>query len=61
MDDLDHPALIKKWKHNLDTSAFENNLYKYIKLPSIKGKNECNDKTEFCPKIIKKSINWSPL
>ena len=38
MDYLDHPALIEEWKQNLDTAAYEKNLYKDVKLPSIKKK-----------------------
>ena len=45
MDDLDHHALIKEWKQNLDASAYEKNLYKDVKLPSIKKKIDRNDKT----------------
>ena len=36
MDNIDHPALIKEWKKNIDAGAYENNLYKDVKLPSIK-------------------------
>ena len=45
MDDLDHPALIEEWKQNLDVAAYENNIYKDVKLPStsIKKEIDCND------------------
>ena len=39
MDDLEHPAFIEEWKHNLDAAAYEKKLYKYVKLPSIRKKN----------------------
>ena len=45
MDDLDHPAFIEEWKKNLDVAAYEKNLYKDVKLPSIKKKIDRNDKT----------------
>ena len=38
MDDLYHPALIGDWKQDLDADAYETNLYKYVKLPSIQKK-----------------------
>ena len=36
MCDIDHPTLIGEWKKNIDATAYENNLYKAVKLPSIK-------------------------
>ena len=36
MEDLDHPALIEEWKQNIDADAYENNLNKDVKIPSIK-------------------------
>ena len=38
MENIDHPAFIEEWKQNLDTAAYEKNLYKDVKLPSIKEK-----------------------
>ena len=38
MDDLDHTEFIEERKQNLYTAAYENNLYKHVKLPSIKKK-----------------------
>ena len=52
MDNLEHPALIEEWKQSIDDAVYEKNLYKDAKLPSIKKKNDCNDKTEYCPKSI---------
>ena len=34
--DLDHPVLIEERKQDIDADAYEKNLYKDVKLPSIK-------------------------
>ena len=33
MGDLDHPALIKERKQNLDAAPYEKNLNQYVKIP----------------------------
>ena len=38
MDNLDNPALIEERKQNIDAAIYENNLNKYVKLPSIRKK-----------------------
>ena len=38
MEYIEHSSLVEEWKQNLDTAANEKNLYKYVKLPSIKKK-----------------------
>ena len=43
---------------NLDAAAYEKNLHKDKKLPSIKKKIDPNDKTEYWTKIIMESLNW---
>ena len=58
MDDLDHTAFIEEWKKYIDAAAYEKNLYKDVKLPSIKKKIDRNDKTEYWPNIIKESLHW---
>ena len=58
MDDIYHPALIEEWKQNLDADDYEKNLNQYVKIPSIKKKIDCNDKTEYYPTSIKESLNW---
>ena len=45
MESIDHPTLIQEWKQKLDASDYEKNMYKYVKLPSIKKTNYLNDKT----------------
>ena len=54
-------VMIEEWKQNLDGDAYEKDLYKDVKLPSIKKKIDCNDKTEYWPKSILESINWVPF
>ena len=46
---LEYPAFIEEFKQNIDAAAYENNLYKDIKLPSVKKKIDRNDKIEYCP------------
>ena len=58
MEDIEQPELIEELIQNLDSSAYEKNLYKDEKLPSIKKKIDCNDKTEYWPKLIVESLNW---
>ena len=58
MDDLEHTALIEECIQNLDSAAYEKNLHKDEKLPSIKQKIDRNDKTEYWPKLIMESLNW---
>ena len=53
--------MIEEWKQNLDTAAYEENIYKDVKLPSIKKKIDRNDKTEYWTKSIKESLNWLPF
>ena len=36
MEDLDHTEFIEEWKQNIDAADYENNLYKYVKLPANK-------------------------
>ena len=38
IDDIEHPALIDEWKQDIDAAAYEKNLYKDVKLPSIQKK-----------------------
>ena len=38
MDNIDHPALTKEWKQNIDTTAYEKKLNQDVNIPSIKGK-----------------------
>ena len=38
MDDIEHPALIEERKENLDAAVYEKNLYKYVRLTSIRKK-----------------------
>ena len=45
MDDLEHPALIEEWVQNIDAAAYEKNIHKDEKLPSIKKKIDSNYKT----------------
>ena len=52
---LEHPALIKECIQNLHTAAYEKNLHKDEKLPSIKKKIDHNYKTDCWPKGIKKN------
>ena len=52
MEYIEHPALIEEWIKNIDAAAYENNLYKDEKLPSIKKRIDRNDKTEYWPIII---------
>ena len=56
MDDVGHPDLIEENK-NIDTTAYENNLNQDVKIPPIKKKNYCNEKTECWPTSIKESLN----
>ena len=39
MEDIDYPALIEEWKQNINATAYENIIQKYINLPSIKKKS----------------------
>ena len=50
MKDLEHPALIKECIQNLHTAAYEKNLHTDEKLPSIKKKMDCNEKTRIMAK-----------
>ena len=45
MEYIDHTELIEWRKQNLDSATYEENIYKYVKLPSIKKKIDRNDKT----------------
>ena len=58
MKDLEHPVLIEEWIQNIDAAAYEKNLYKDEKLPSIKKKIDRNYKTDCWPKIITESLDW---
>ena len=58
MKDLEHPELIEEWIQNIDDDAYEKNLHKDEKLPSMKKKIDLNYKTELWPKSIMKSLNW---
>ena len=57
MEDLEHPTLIEEWIHILDAAAYEKNLHKDEKLPSMKKKVYCNYKIECCTKSIMESLN----
>ena len=46
---------------NIDAAAYEKDIYKYEKLPSIKNKIYRNDKTEYSPKSIMEILNWLPF
>ena len=37
------------------------NLNQDVKMPSIKKKNDCNEKTEYWPTSIKEGIDWLPF
>ena len=52
MEDIEHPELIEEQKRHLDAAAYEKNIYKDVKLPSIKKKIDRDDKTEYRPKSI---------
>ena len=39
MEDIEHPTLIEEWKQNIHADAYENKLYKDVKLPSINKKS----------------------
>ena len=47
MEDTEHPAFIEEWIHNNDAAAYEKNLHKVEKLPSLRKKIDRNDKTEY--------------
>ena len=53
--------MIEERIQNLDSAAYEKNLHKDEKLPSIKKKIDCNYKTECWPKSITESLNWLPF
>ena len=57
IDYLDHPALIEEWKQNIDAAAYEKYLNRDLKLPS-KEKVDRHDNIDYCPTIIKESLNW---
>ena len=61
MDYLYQPALIEEWKQNIDAADYEKNQNQYVKLPSIKKKNDCNYKTEYWPTSINESLHWFPF
>ena len=50
--------LIEEWIRNIYAAAYDKNLIKDEKLPSIQNKIDCNDKTEYRPKRIMESLNW---
>ena len=58
---LGHTELIKQWIQNLDAAAYEKNIHKDEKLPSMKKKIDRNYKTECWPKSIMESLNWLPF
>ena len=45
MENIEHHAFIEEWIQNLDAAAYEKNLPKDEKLPSIKKKIDRNYKT----------------
>ena len=53
MENIEHTVLVEEWKQNIYATDYEKNLYKDVNLPSIKKKNDRNDKTEYWPKRIK--------
>ena len=61
MEDIEHTEFIKEWIKNIDAAAYEKNLYKDEKLPSIKKKIDVNDKAEYWPKSIVESLHWLPF
>ena len=61
MKDLENSALTKEWIQNLDAAAYEKNIHKDEKLPSIKKKIDRNHKTECWPKSIMEILNWLPF
>ena len=61
MEDLYHPALIEDWKQNINAAAYEKNLYKDLKIPSINKQIDRDDKTEYWPTSIEESLNWLPF
>ena len=46
---------------NLDAADYEKNINQYVKIPPIKKKIDCNEKTENWPTSIKESLNWLPF
>ena len=42
----------------IDTSAYEKNLNRDVKLPQTKENIDFNDKTEYWPTSIKEIMNW---
>ena len=58
---IEHPALIEEWIQNLDTAAYEKNIHKDEKLPSMKKKIDSNYKTECWPKIRAENLIWLPF
>ena len=44
MKDIEHPTFIKEWIKYIDAAAYETNLYKDERLPSIKKKIDHIDK-----------------
>ena len=36
MDNIEHLTLIEEWKENIDTAAYEKNLYRDVNIPSIR-------------------------
>ena len=61
MGNLDHPALIKELKQNIDADAYEEKINQDVKLPSKKKIIDRYDKTEYCPTSIKEGLNWFPF
>ena len=61
IEDIENTVLIEEWIRNIYADTYEKNLIKDEKLPSIKNKIDCNDKTEYRPKSIMGSLNWLPF
>ena len=56
--EIHHPALLKKWKLNLDASEYEKYMKDNMYKPSEKKKFNRIDSDKHWPKSIKNKIQW---
>ena len=61
LKDINHPALLKEWKLNLDAADYERNIDANLYKPSFKNKFNLHDSDEYCPTSIKDTIKWFPF
>ena len=63
-NDINHPALIKEWKLNLEAVVYEKKIDADVYKPSSKKEIDHHDSNSYWPTSIKDTIQWftfSPL